>query len=113
MRLDLTGQRFGRLTVIGVAPASRGGRTQWTCLCDCHREHVASTASLRGGDVRSCGCLRRDVSRQTTLKNIKAGAMKRYRLKRALAEAAIKRYQQPKQWRGAAQAVQALEKAWS
>ena len=41
-RLDLTGQRFGKLTVL--APAENiGSLTAWRCLCDCGQETVAST----------------------------------------------------------------------
>ena len=54
-RLDLTGQRFGKLTV--VAPAENiGRRTAWRCRCDCGGEAVAKTVHLRAGKVTSCGC---------------------------------------------------------
>ena len=54
-RLDLTGRRFGRLTVL--APAENvGSRTAWVCRCDCGRETVALTVRLRDGHCRSCGC---------------------------------------------------------
>lgn len=54
MRLiDLTGQRFGRLTVVEQA-ANRGERTCWTCRCDCGTERTATTKSLRKGDAKSC-----------------------------------------------------------
>lgn len=55
-RLDLAGQRFGRLTAL--APAKNvGGRTAWLCRCDCGRERVVRTAQLRSGHTASCGCL--------------------------------------------------------
>jgi len=54
-RLDLTGQRFGKLTVL--APAENiGSLTAWRCLCDCGQETVASTKRLRDGHRTSCGC---------------------------------------------------------
>ena len=54
-KLDLTGQRFGRLTVL--APAENiGTRTAWRCRCDCGRDIVASTRDLRRGRRASCGC---------------------------------------------------------
>ena len=54
-KLDLTGQRFGKLTVL--APAENvGTRTAWVCQCDCGREAVALTVRLRDGHCRSCGC---------------------------------------------------------
>lgn len=62
-RLDLTGQRFGRLTVLALAP-NRGTKSAWTCRCDCGRERVVMLGNLRSGHSRSCGCLH--VERQTT-----------------------------------------------
>ena len=54
-KVDLTGQRFGRLTVL--APAENTGkRTAWLCRCDCGREVVRKTVHLRGGHVGTCGC---------------------------------------------------------
>ncbi len=58
-RLDLTGQRFGKLVVLHETQ-SEGRRTRWVCLCDCGRQHIALTQSLRSGQ-RSCGCARRQA----------------------------------------------------
>lgn len=55
-KLDLTGQRFGKLTVL--APAENiGERTAWWCRCDCGKETVVKTSRLRGGRTISCGCV--------------------------------------------------------
>ena len=54
-KLNLTGQRFGKLTVLRPAE-NVGKRTAWTCRCDCGRETVALTVRLRDGHCRSCGC---------------------------------------------------------
>lgn len=54
-KLDLTGQKFGKLTVL--APAENfNGRTAWLCQCDCGRKTVAKTYHLRSGHTKSCGC---------------------------------------------------------
>ncbi len=54
-KLDLTGQRFGKLTVL--APAENvGSRTAWLCRCDCGQETVVITQRLRDGHRTSCGC---------------------------------------------------------
>ena len=54
-KVDLTGQRFGRLTVL--APAENiGSRTAWLCRCDCGNEVVKKTVHLRSGHVVTCGC---------------------------------------------------------
>ena len=54
-KVDLTGQRYGRLTVL--APAENtGGRTAWLCRCDCGAEVVVRAQHLRTGHTKSCGC---------------------------------------------------------
>ena len=53
-KLDLTGQRFGKLTVIGPAENIKD-RTAWTCRCDCGAVTVVRTGHLRNGHVTSCG----------------------------------------------------------
>lgn len=54
-KLDLTGERYGRLTVIDVAE-NRGNKTAWNCLCDCGNALTVTTGELRRGDTKSCGC---------------------------------------------------------
>ena len=54
-KLELTGQRFGRLTVLGPAE-NVGTRTAWRCRCGCGQETVALTVRLRSGHCTSCGC---------------------------------------------------------
>ena len=56
-RLDLTGQRFGLLTVVERVE-SIGNRTAWRCRCDCGGERIVKTIHLREGKVKSCGCVR-------------------------------------------------------
>ena len=54
---DLTGMRFGRLTVVAY-DGHRGKRNYWTCACDCGGTAVTSSGSLMQGHSQSCGCLR-------------------------------------------------------
>lgn len=51
---DLTGRRFGRLTVLGYA-GKRGGVIVWSCRCDCGRTGVYAGSNLRNGHAWSCG----------------------------------------------------------
>ena len=54
-KLDLSGQTFGRLTVL--APAENiGGKTAWLCQCECGNTAVVLTQRLRDGHRTSCGC---------------------------------------------------------
>lgn len=57
-RIDLTGQRFGRL-VVGGHSERRSGRVMWACLCDCGEKMVAQQNNLRSGNTTSCGCAHR------------------------------------------------------
>ena len=56
-KLNLIGQRFGKLVVIAPAK-NKGRRTQWLCKCDCGNEKICLTDSLQTGRCKSCGCLR-------------------------------------------------------
>ena len=56
--IDLTGKKFGSLTVTGRA--SRKGRDAfWSCKCDCGREVEVTSSNLKTGNTKSCGCLKR------------------------------------------------------
>ena len=64
---DLSGQKFGRLTVLHLAHTDHNG-AHWACRCDCGREHIAGRGNLVSGRTKSCGCLDREVlvKRNTT-----------------------------------------------
>ena len=55
--IDLTGQKFGRLTVIARAENDKDNRAQFNCVCDCGKELVVRGKSLKTGNTSSCGCL--------------------------------------------------------
>jgi hypothetical protein len=59
-RLDLTGQRFGRLVAMSIIGAGR-----WACICDCGRTGEFRVSNLRSGKTKSCGCLPREAARLT------------------------------------------------
>ena len=61
---DLTGLKFGRLTVIERAP-SKGKDTRWRCKCDCGNEVVVRGNDLKRGATQSCGCLHRGGNHKT------------------------------------------------
>jgi hypothetical protein len=62
MRLDLTSQRFGRLTVLGFTGLSKHRHAEWLCRCDCGAERVVDAYNIRSGATHSCGCLNREVT---------------------------------------------------
>lgn len=57
---DMTGLRFGRLTVLERA-GSKNGLATWRCRCDCGKETTVAGDVLRNGNTRSCGCLQRET----------------------------------------------------
>lgn len=54
---DLTGKRFGKLTVIERDGIDKHRRALWKCACSCGNEIIASTSDLKCGNRKSCGCL--------------------------------------------------------
>lgn len=65
--IDLTGQRFGRLTVIERAENAGNGAVRFVCQCDCGRRVAVRSDALRNGTTKSCGCL---ISESTTSRNV-------------------------------------------
>ena len=58
---DLTGEKFGRLTVIERAENAKDGRARWRCRCDCGNEIVTKGKYLFNGNTKSCGCWKREI----------------------------------------------------
>lgn len=62
---DLSGRRFGKLTVKERAPdyvfPSGARAVQWLCVCDCGQEKVVRAQDLKSGDTKSCGCLNSEI----------------------------------------------------
>lgn len=59
--IDLTGQKFGRLTVIErvedyISPSGYK-KIRWLCQCECGNTTAVEASSLRTGHVKSCGCI--------------------------------------------------------
>lgn len=65
---DLTGKKFGRLTVIGLHPTETR-KTYWACQCECGNVKVVRSDSLQSGAIRSCGCLKKQQDRANLTAN--------------------------------------------
>lgn len=63
---DLTGQVFGRLTVIKIGDTAKNGDIRWWCQCNCGNQDLVlvRTYSLKSGHTQSCGCIRYEKSKQ-------------------------------------------------
>lgn len=70
-RLDLTGRRFGRITVIGYSHTCEQGRIYWLCRWNCGKYIVVRSSSLKNGITNSCGYKWKETikSRQAYLNN--------------------------------------------
>ena len=66
-RIDITGQRFGRLVAIEAVGHDRR-EIMWSARCDCGNICIIRSWPLRNGRAQSCGCLQRDLlsARRTT-----------------------------------------------
>lgn len=58
-KIDLVGQKFGKLTVTREAGKNKHGGYLWECQCECGKIKVTSSATLRQGRATSCGCGRK------------------------------------------------------
>lgn len=90
--IDLTGRRFGRLTILRRGGSYRS-EPKWVCACDCGNELEVRSGALRRGNTESCGCLNADRSRERSTKHGKHGT-KTYRSWNAM----LQRCSNPKVW---------------
>jgi hypothetical protein len=67
---DLTGQRFGRLIVLGPTKNRRWAAVLWCCRCDCGKTKEISGCSLTRGLTKSCGCLRKEYMKSIERANL-------------------------------------------
>lgn len=68
--IDLTGMRFGRLTVVERHGTNNSGKPTWICQCDCGNTAIVSSGELRGGNTKSCGCLRRESESKAVFRDL-------------------------------------------
>lgn len=65
--VDLSGKKFGRLTVIEHKGKDKHSHNLWLCKCECGEYIVSDTSALNTGKVQSCGCKKKEL---LTKKNI-------------------------------------------
>lgn len=70
-KIDLTGQRFGRLLVLEDTQKRTGkGEVIWRCKCDCGNETEVRGGHLRTKNVQSCRCLAKEMSHKCNSKKL-------------------------------------------
>ena len=61
---DITGRTFDRLTAMHPTEPNRIGQMQWLFQCECGNQKIIPAAQVLSKQVRSCGCLRREMNRE-------------------------------------------------
>lgn len=56
--IDITGQRFHKLTVVCRGASTRKLQARWECRCDCGNVITTDGQRLRSGHTKSCGCIK-------------------------------------------------------
>lgn len=85
--IDLTGQKFGKLTVLEIdkeetlrrRTTSSNKKLYWKCKCDCGNIITTVGTSLRNGSTKSCGCLQKEIAKSNIPKIQPLGALARRR----------------------------------
>lgn len=64
--IDLTGNKYGKLTVIKRVENTNSGKPRWLCNCDCKsgKETIVPSANLKNGTSTSCGCNRKGINKK-------------------------------------------------
>lgn len=70
---NIEGEKFGRLTVVSKIDSEENGSSLWLCGCECGNEVIVSSARLKSGNTKSCGCLQREKVREIGCNNWKGG----------------------------------------
>ena len=68
--VDLTGRKFGRLTVLSKLERTENTEEYWECICSCGRHVVVSKENLCAGKTKSCGCLQEETRKENMKKAI-------------------------------------------
>ena len=66
--VDLTGMKFGHLTVLQRSENGKGGMTRFLCRCDCGKLVTVMSKHIKSGAIDNCGCLSADRRMETKLK---------------------------------------------
>jgi len=78
--IDLTGKKFGRLTVIKRSYPNKNWKDpNWLCKCECGTEKIIGGTHLRDGHIKSCGCLAGNKAKLSSGVSSMRGLMNSYR----------------------------------
>lgn len=57
---DISGERFGKLLVLGLDHMDKKRGAYWKCVCDCGNFKIFSSSSMQRGHTKSCGCYHKE-----------------------------------------------------
>ena len=66
-RVDVTGNKYGRLTILETIPNTHP--TKVKCQCDCGNIYIGTQIDIVTGHTQSCGCLHKDMTSQSNTKD--------------------------------------------
>ena len=61
---EIIGKKFNRLTIKEKIEERKRGCIQYRCICDCGNEYNSTLTELKRGDIKSCGCYKRDYLKE-------------------------------------------------
>lgn len=64
---DITGEKFGYLTVLNQEGRTKERKIKWKCQCNCGNIIIVDGDKLRNGNTKSCGCLQKERASQSKL----------------------------------------------
>ena len=67
--VDIVGNRYGRLVVIGYEGKGNSRHHKWKCQCDCGNIVIVQGLNLKNGHTKSCGCLASEKSKERATKH--------------------------------------------
>jgi len=67
--IDLTGQKFNKLTVVEFVRINNKRNAVWRCRCDCGNFVEVAGYCLKNGNTKSCGCLKLEVKNRGKIKH--------------------------------------------
>lgn len=74
--IDLTGQIFGRLTVIGYAGQTESKDSTWFCRCKCEKLTRVHGTALKSGNTTSCGCMKIEILKERRITHGQSGGQR-------------------------------------
>lgn len=66
-RINVIGNKYGRLTIVEIIPNTKP--TKVKCVCDCGNEHIGDQADIISGHTQSCGCLQKERASESNTKD--------------------------------------------